>query len=277
MDEIAYRQHPAINWSTLRAMAQSPLAYRHAVDVPRTDTDAFRIGRAVHTLVLEPERFASEYVTWTGGRRAGKDWHDFCLEHVGKTVLTMSMSEIVVQIASSVIRDPLALGIVRLPGSKEQPIFWTDPATGLHCKARPDLVARTPDDRLVLADLKVCRSVDGRAFGRTAASMQYPHQLAHYASGCEHALGEIPDRHLLIAVEGKPPHDVAVFEVDPVAKEISRDEVAALLARVRECMDTDRWPGRYDAIQTLQLPAYVYTDDDDLDATGLGLIHPGQE
>ena len=48
-----YREHPALNWSKLRAMAQSPLAFKTQEDVQ--ETEAMRLGTEVHRLLLTPD------------------------------------------------------------------------------------------------------------------------------------------------------------------------------------------------------------------------------
>jgi hypothetical protein len=50
-----YYQIEALSASGAKALLKSPLAYRHAMDAPRADTDAFRFGRLVHALTLQPQ------------------------------------------------------------------------------------------------------------------------------------------------------------------------------------------------------------------------------
>jgi hypothetical protein len=57
-----YAAIPAINWSTLKYLDVSPRMLRWRVEHPRHDTDALDLGRAIHCAILEPERFASEYI-----------------------------------------------------------------------------------------------------------------------------------------------------------------------------------------------------------------------
>ena len=57
-------------------MARSPRHYQHRLTTPRSDSPAMRLGRAIHTAVLEPDLFP---VHWTlyDGRRAGNAWTEF--------------------------------------------------------------------------------------------------------------------------------------------------------------------------------------------------------
>lgn len=253
MNFAAYRAEPGVNWSTLKAMRDSPRAYLHAIKTERKDTLPMMLGRAVHTLVLEPATFGELYATWTGGDRRGAKWTEFEAEHEGMTIFKPAEVDLAHAMAEAVLADPVARECLH-GASYEQSVRWTDPATGLACKGRPDVLNK---GRLLLADLKTCRSIDARRFGNESARLAYPQQLAHYHSGCLHGLGWAPQVHALIAVENAAPHDVGVFEIPPANREIAAEEVAALLLQLRECMAADKWPGRYQAVQLLQLPAYI--------------------
>lgn len=267
-----YARIQAVNWSALKWLRESPLAYRYAMDNPQPDKEAFAIGRALHALVLEPETFADRFVTWTGGRRYGREWDEFRGAHEGRTILREEDETLVRDMAYAVTSHPLAMRYVS-GGVAEQPVVWTDPATGMRCKARPDL---THEERRILLDLKSTRSAEGRRFGHEAARFGYPGQLAHYEAGCLHGLGWAPEQVVIVAVEKAPPHDVGVFEIDPQAREIAAAEVAELLARLKECTERGEWPGRSMELQALQLPAWVYADDDEDDADGYGLSFGGK-
>jgi exodeoxyribonuclease VIII len=245
---------PGVNWSLLKHMGDSPLAYRHALENGTPDTDALALGRITHALVFEPETFQHDYAIWTGGRRAGKEWEAFAERHAHQTILR---DEDVIEahdMAEAVKRHPLVRGYLA-GGEFERGLQWTDERTGLPCKARPDwLLSR----RRILLDLKTAASIEGRRFGAAAARYGYHCQLAHYAAGVRAALGWEPAAVKLVVVEKRPPHDVAVFDVGPEDLELGADEVRALLQRLRECKDTDTWPGRYTGEQALALPAYIH-------------------
>lgn len=266
-----YFSAPGVNWSLLKHMRDSPAAFRYAAENKRADADFLALGRYLHALVLEPETVDDAFVVWDGGVRRGKEWQAFSDEHAHRTIIKADDAEIGQAMAASINSNPIAVEMLA-GGLVESPVYWTDPETGLRCKAKPD---STNQERRLLVDLKTTRSVDGRRFGAEAARFLYSHQMAHYEAGCAHGLGWTPDRVIIIAVEKTPPFDVGVFEIDAMAREIASVEVAALLRRLKECQDTDEWPGRYSEIQALQLPAWVYSDDDEDDADGFGLVIGG--
>jgi exodeoxyribonuclease VIII len=57
-----YASIEALNWSTLRHLATSALLLQWRADHPQPDSRAMMLGRAIHCAVLEPERWASDYI-----------------------------------------------------------------------------------------------------------------------------------------------------------------------------------------------------------------------
>ena len=263
-----YSAIDAVNWSTLQNMRDSALHYRYRLGAPREDTAALALGRVTHALVFEPDTFARDFAIYEGGDRRGKAWEAFKAEHTGMTIFKPNEVDAAVAMAEAVRRHPLVQPYLG-GGAFEQTITWTDRETGLRCKARPDwTVAQTR----VLLDLKTTRCADGRRFGASAARYGYHCQLAHYAMGVEAALGWKPWRVLLVAVESMAPHDLSVFELDNDVLYAGREEVLSLLIKLSYHRESDTWPGRYEEEQALQLPAWIFGDEDgDENPADLGL------
>ena len=267
-----YAAIDAVNWSTLKHLRESALAYRHALSTPRTDTMALMLGRAAHTLMFEPEKFYREFAIWTEGDRRGAAWLDFKAENEGKTILKPAEIDDVSNMADAVRRHPLVQPYFN--GAEfEKPLVWKDPVSGLQCKCRADWLIQASR---TLLDFKSTRSIDGRRFGAEAARFGYHLQLAHYRNGVKHALGWAPERVLLVAAEKAAPHDVAVFEIDSDTMDIADVEVQDLLLRLAGLRAANEWPGKYSEEQALQLPAWVYGTDDEDDADGFGLSFGGE-
>jgi len=244
----------AVNWSTLKLLDESPLAYRHAVEHGRPDSAALALGRVTHTLVFEPHKFTAEYAVYEGGDRRGKAWEAFQAAHEDKTILKPGEIATAQAMADAVRSHPLVRPYLA-GGQFERVLQWRDRATGIDCKAKADWIV--PGLGL-LCDLKTARSVDARRFALDVARYGYHGQLAHYANGVEADLGWKVRRHMIIAVEKAAPHDVAVFDLAPEAVECGREKVAELLAKLAACRESNQWPGRYTTEQALDLPGWVY-------------------
>lgn len=278
---MTYADIPGINWSTLRHMRRSPLHYLHARTHAREDTDTFRLGRLTHTLVLEPSRVALEYVVWDmdaaertlasmpaakklpalTDKRRGKIWDAFEAAHAGLTIVTAEQMRNAQAMAAAIMR------VWTPPDNCEVTMQWLDARTGLACKGRLDAV----DDEWV-TEIKTTFDVASAVMSRSMARYDYHCQLAHYRSGAiACGLTRPGVRARIVAVESSEPHDAAIYELDDETMTAGDEDVARLLARVRECIDTNLWPGRYTDPQTLALPGWVRDDGED-DIADLGLI-----
>lgn len=243
-----YRAIDAINWSTLKHMADSPLHYRYHRDHPTEDTTRLLLGRAVHTAVLEPDLFPLQYVVWDGDRRAGKEWQEFAAVNANRGVLKASEYRLCLDVRDAVRSRPSVVEL--LSGESEITRTWTDPATGLRCKARPDHLGHA------LVDLKTTGTIDQFKFESLSARMLYHGQMAFYRRAVEEPRAPV----YIIAVEIDPPHDVAAFEVDEGALEYGDRLVAQYLQRVKDCTEAGEWPGRYEDADEgayLSLPAWM--------------------
>jgi hypothetical protein len=208
-----------------------------------------RLGRAIHTAVLEPDLFP---VHWTlyDGRRAGNAWAEFAEVNSGKGILTVDEYETVLNIRDAVHRHKVARRLLRY-GKSEVTLRWVDPVTRIRCKARLDHLRGD-----ALTDLKSTKDIDNRTFGRLAANMGYAGQFGFYRLGLLATGHDIaPVR--TIAVESAAPHDVAVFTVDEDVLEVGVMEVRRLLHMVKECRRRRRWPGRYPDEESLEYPEWA--------------------
>ena len=265
---MTYESVHAWNWSRIKHLADSPAHFQHALTAPDQSTQPKAFGTATHILAFEPDLFDARCAIWTEGARRGKAWEDFKAQNAGKLIFKPDEIDVCVQMADAVRRHPL-VQLYLNGGAFERPVYWTDAATGLNCKAKPDWLL---PGRRVLVDLKTTRSTHPRQFGAQAAKMKYHCQLAHYRNGVEADLGWKPEKVLIVAVESAPPNDVGVFQLDEETLWIGHCEVQELLAKLRYCLQTNRWPGRCEQEQALQLPAWVYgADDDESDADALGI------
>lgn len=241
-----------VNWSTLKYILDSPKHYQHQLRSPKEATDAMRLGSAVHTAVFEPEKLDTAYAVWSEGRRAGNDWKAFCEAAEGRAVITQEQYLGAQLVAEAVRAHPVA-GRLLKKGIAEGTLLWTDPETGIKCKARLDWITARHG-----VDLKSSNTIDARQFGRSFGAMRSHGQLGFYNLGL--VANGLKRSWKVIAVENAPPFDVAVYTVDDdavFAGEGLAKEALQLLAR---CRKGRRWPGRYPKALPLELPPWHYAD-----------------
>ncbi len=259
MTFLEYAAIPAVNWSLLKEMAKSPAHYQYRRTHPREDTAAMLLGRLVHCAVLEPDELPKRWAVWNGARR-GNAWVEFAEATVANGVETCTEAEYEKALA---IRDAVRGHVAALPllygGKAEVVKTWTDPSTGVPCKARLDYLI----GQHTLVELKTTRDIGPREFARTCAYLSYHGQLAFYAR----ALSDKPEKYVkayVIAVESEPPHDVCVYEPDEDFMWAGDELVSELLAKLKQCERTGQWPGAYKGLRSLALPPWVF---DRLDET----------
>jgi hypothetical protein len=251
-----YADIKAVNWSSLKHMAVSPLLYRYRLEHPESRKPAFTFGGAVHTLVLEPEYFDARYAECDVVRNAKhekfKAWME---EHAGAEAMTPHEMKCIRAMATAVLDDRTAGPLVR-GGRREEVVTWTDEVTGLACKGRLDYIR--PECFL---ELKTARDCEPRKFERAAFEYGYVAQTAFYHDGGIAARlidgRELP---IVVAVGKTAPHHVVTFRLKQETLEAGRAQYRKLLQRLVECTEAKVWPGIAPGMQELGLPPWANAD-----------------
>ena len=261
MENADYHRHPAIGKSHLDAVAKSPLhywaKYRDPQRRPDVPTAAMQLGSALHCLVLEPLRFAAEYVKAPDVDRRTKDgkarWAE--LEAAGANLLSAADWDLCHGMADGIRSHMAAARLMGRFGVPEVSLFWTDAQTELECKCRPDYLT---DDGWIV-DVKTTEDASPQAFAKSAWTYRYHVQAGWYLRGVSQS-GMTPRGFIFIAVEKKPPHAVAVYLADDVMVKAGLDEADRCLARIAESIETEHWPGYGHDVQVLSLPSWAIKD-----------------
>lgn len=218
-----------------------------------------RLGKATHTAVLEPQRFAAEYVVWEAARNSNA-WKAFKFEHEarGKTILTARQQETALLVAKAVRGHKLAGALLAEPGKAELSISWTHKRTGFQCKARIDWLCSA------LVDLKTTADPSPRLFSGTAARFGIHAQLAFYSAALA-AVGLSAPAKLIVA-QSVEPYDVCVYSVSDEVLIHGEQRYETALDQLAECRRTGRWPGLApDEEIPLHLPSWAMPDYEDGD------------
>lgn len=237
--EAEYRKWDAYNHSALCQFHRSAAHVREALDGVSEPTDAMEFGSAFHIAVLERERFASAVAlepkfAGTGSVAARKAWND---ANAGRIVIPEAKAPTIAAMIAAVRSNPECRKLAATKGLAETCVVWTDKATGLRCKGRVD---KWYKDFGLFADLKTTEDASERKFTRSVIDYWYWTQSEFYRMGFE-ALG-YPVEGLILAVEKKPPHGVAVYSLSPWA-EVARKQIRNWLAQAAVCEREGKWPG----------------------------------
>jgi hypothetical protein len=244
--------------SGLGRFRRSPAHYRAWAlrQTTEPESTAFAFGKALHCAVLEPERFAHEFVTepeWgdcrkTENKKARDAWRE---AHAGVTLLSDTDATSLRGMIESVLAHPLARRCIER-GASEVTLRWRD-ASGAECKGRIDY--HVPEIAMAV-DLKTTEDASPNAFRRSVASYGYHRQDAFYRRGLA-AVNAGVEHFAFVAIEKTPPYAVAIYTIDPAAIAAAHEATTRLLERFAECLAWDDWPSLSHEIQTLQLPPWV--------------------
>ena len=240
LPEDQYNQVPAVRASHLKEMAVSPLQYRWRLHNPLEATDAMKLGSAIHTAVLEPVRFNHLYVAYPGKVRRGKEWEAFEKEHADRTILTATQMAQCEEMQKALRAHPVAGPVLcDIAGLAEHAAVWTDPDSGVDCKAKIDL--QVPPDQL-LYEFKSTGDINPDQFGRVAWRFKYHFSLAYYQDAVKAVMGYTPDVRYIIA-QSSPPYDVVVATPNAELIAQGREEYKRHLKTLAKCRETGEWPG----------------------------------
>ena len=207
---------------------------------PEAKSD-FDIGVAAHLAVLEPERQADSIVLIEAGdyrttkAREARD----AARAAGLVPLLPYQVDIVRAIAGSIRAHPIASEAFR--GSEaEVTLSWSDPETGVPCKARPDYL---PAHGRWIVDLKTAASANPRSWKDQAYRLGYHARAAWYLDGAEAVLGEAPEEYWFVIVEKDPPYLVSVVSFDGDALTWGRIANRKACERFAVSAAANDWPG----------------------------------
>jgi len=279
-----YHALKAVSPSGIKLLKRSPLHFKDAIladdRIIKKPTLEMLKGTALHTAALEPKLWDTTVVVVpaTAPRRPTKAqlqakspskdtqssiewWQEFDANTADRIVLDIDDAEDVLRMADAVLAHPAARFLLNMPGRREASYTYTDAATGVECKTRPDW--HSDDGRIVL-DVKTAADASRPEFERSTANFDYHVQAAWNldAQG-----GEL---FLSLVVENVRPYAVAIYPASQAMLDAGRrrihggicprtgDPIVGALPTLAECWRTGHWPGYGDAIQEpLDLPGWV--------------------
>lgn len=259
-----HADHSRVSNSMLSVFRQSRQRYyrrfvSHEMPSPEP-SDAMRLGTFVHTLLLEPERWADYVVAPKCDRRTnvGKAaWQDFIDSLGDKQIIEAGEHELAQRIADAVRANEVAASLMERAGDNEQTVHWTDGKTGVDCKCRPD---RWCHDMLI--DIKTARDSSPEGFAVKCAQLGYHRQAAWYREGVAAATGEEPP-FVFVAVATTEPFDVGIYELDADALDLGAKQNLSAMQWLRTCHKNSDWREPWQKrITQLSLPKWsVYADE----------------
>ncbi len=265
-----YQAVDALNYSSLKHMFRSPMAFRYHKDHPSPATPEQRLGHAIHKLILEPD-LVGDFAVW-GDRagenvRRGKVWDEFQMEFEGREIITKAERDAMVGVSVAVRKSPLIRKYVdAADGANEVSLFWRDSVLDLSLKGRVDRLL--PD---FIIDLKSAVDVRPFKFGNAAYRLGYHMQSAMYQDGIYALTGALLPV-VMIAVEKNPPYESAVFRLTNDVLQQGHEDYCKLAERMKECERDNHWPAALETETDLTLPSWAFGSDRGDDLSDLALV-----
>ena len=247
-----YFDRPGISASMLKSMAQGWRQFEAEYitrSAQRVETPALALGTAIHAALLEPDKFRRDYITCPEecSDRRTKAYKEWAADAGDKIVLTQQDRTTIDRACDACYSNPTIHQLLRLEGTAETEVYWTDEETGVDCKAKIDKLY----SQLIL-DVKTTEDARPQAFAKTIGTFRYDLQSVHYMQAAN------VDAFVFLAVEKSEPFRVRLYELCQTdlsdAREIRRELLVQYTGRMtaqdwREIGETE--------IQTLFLPSYL--------------------
>lgn len=269
-----YHASPRISRSQLWTLhSRSPAHLRSELDNPTPPTSAMLLGVALHTAILEPERFAKEYLVpsdevleadrrtkdgkvvfqafleaaATGGLvPLGWNAHASTFEREGVRSLQAISAGLAKDAAlSRLLRDG--------EGSTEATYCWDEDRA--RYRVRFDRLNRTRQGWVAI-DLKTTTDARPKPFQRTLVEHGLHFQAGMYADGFAALRDDTLRSFVFVAIETSPPYAHAIYRCAEDAMDCGRFEYREAAGRLRACIEAGSWPGYADDVQTLNLPPW---------------------
>lgn len=262
----AYHTGRGLSHSGVKRLLKSPWHFQ-ALREPHithaaTPSPQMFAGTLCHCATLEPAEFDQRYPIGPEVKtKADGRWKDFVAAHPDAEPVTKAQREIAFAQAASLKAHPVIAELLQ-SGRPEVSVYWSDPVTGILCKARPDWVhpcGTTTHIRAILLDVKTTGDASPEGFTKAVANFGYHTQADWYCWGYELATGTPCEGMVFAVVENEFPYACAAYMVDDEALRVARERNRRALTIYAQCERTREWPGYPTDLQVISLPRWAQT------------------
>ena len=245
-----------ISNSELSRLKESPKLYHQEYVLGKAGktTDAMLLGSMVHTMVLEPEKYLTEFNPVDSSKRDTKKFEQAVTDNPDRTCVLLSQHNKVELIVNAILSHAEFATCMSMIDEwsvieKRIDFDWQ----GTLCRCKPDLLL--PHNKLCV-DLKTTADATPEGFAKSVASYGYHRQQAFYSEAIKQTYGE-EFRFLFAVVETSEPFNAAVYELDAASVDAGRQEINLLLDELeRRTRDNDWTPEYSKGIVPLTLPRW---------------------
>lgn len=255
-----YHASEGVSRSMLMEFKRSPYHYWYKYlsgKAPKEEpTPAMNLGNAVHTLVLEEEKFDSEFHVihqQTRPRRNTPPYEKMLADAQGKIILTNDEYLQAAIMAKSVKENPYSAQLFH-ECQVEKSIYFTHKTTGIQLKSRPDAMSGS-----IAIDLKTTADASKHAFRYSADKFGYFLQAVMVKEALA-SIGQHMDEFVFVPVEKSAPYCVAFYMVSQDTLFEESVDFDVLMVNLERCMESNVWPGY--KMEALDRSKYANYDND---------------
>ena len=242
-----------------KRLLECPARFRWDQDHPRPYTAAFELGHAAHTLTLGTGAGLHVVQADSWRSKAARTERDEALAE-GLTPLLEAEHAQAQAMRETLAGHPVAGPLFdRTDRVCEASLYWTDPTTGVDCRARPDWWST---DHALVVDLKTTsRSAAPGEFGRLAVQFSYHLQAAWYLEAVR-AITGVEATFVHVVQETSPPYLVSVIQLDAEALQVGAEQADRARRLFAACQATGQWPGYPPNVHSAHLPGWYLAQHD---------------
>lgn len=249
-----YHTSPGISSSGISLLLDCPKKYWYEYlsgESKKESEKSRRIGSATHTLLLEPEKFQNQFaVIKSLQTKEGKLTKEKEKAN-NKIVITEDEFNTALACSNSIKSENIWQ---RLPvGNVETSLAWVDEDVLL--RSRPDYYN---EELRLIVDIKTTQNASAKAFQNSIYNYGYHRQAALACDGLTKLTGQQFSSVLLIVVETCAPYLVGCYLLDQVSLDVGRFEYKRAIKIYRECTEKNQWPGYSEKIEPINIPDWVF-------------------
>ena len=224
-----------MHFSNLKQFALSPAHYAMSCDDGRDDKKSFKIGRAIHAMILE----GREPVVFSG-RRAGNDFESFAEKNSWickkEDILNKTEADVVFGSYRSFLKNEFAVDLLKSCPKREVEVQWD--REGLPCAGRIDAYGEG-----TLIELKSAASAYPRKFLYEAARLSYHAQTPWYdvALGTKETVQTNWRDQYIFAVGSEEPYPCIVYKIDNLRIDQGNFLAHSWIDKYKECEKSGMW------------------------------------
>lgn len=248
MPNEAYHSYEGISNSGLDLVNRSPAHYHFRA--PHKPSRTLELGAALHTAILEPERYKAEYMKLAGVTvRTASEYKQAIKVHGSERVLIANEFQNIDSIQETArcnqeIKTLLdSCDLFELSALVEH--------KGVMLRARFDAFSTTT---YTAVDLKTTRDSSRGEFSKSVYNYRYHVQDAFYSFVFELIAGKPLNAFKFLAVENEPPHCPMIYTLDDESKRIGLDEAMRNLDTFK---NADMMQGYEQTNDPLTLPSWA--------------------